>query len=181
MANKRKSISKKLRFEVFKRDGFSCQYCGSKPPEVPLEVDHITPVSKGGLNDIDNLLTACFDCNRGKSNNELSSVPKKLSDKIERVKVAQSQYAEYKKLLREKELLVEADIYSVEIVYNTAFEGYIFTDNFRITVKKFIQKMGIESVVDAMEIACIRICYDEQEVLKYFCGICWTRIREGSL
>lgn len=47
---KRKSISKKLRFEVFKRDKFTCQYCGRKAPDVVLQIDHISPVSKGGKN-----------------------------------------------------------------------------------------------------------------------------------
>lgn len=40
----RKPISKKLRFEVFKRDGFRCAYCGKFPPAVILEVDHIEPI-----------------------------------------------------------------------------------------------------------------------------------------
>lgn len=47
MAN-RIPISKKLRFEVFKRDCFTCQYCGEKAPNVKLEVDHIKPVSNYG-------------------------------------------------------------------------------------------------------------------------------------
>lgn len=47
---KRKSISKKLRFEVFKRDSFICQYCGWKVQDVVLYIDHITPVSKDGQN-----------------------------------------------------------------------------------------------------------------------------------
>mgnify|MGYP003405974009 CR=1 FL=1 len=54
MAQKRKTISKKIRFEVFKRDNFTCQYCGRMAPDVVLEVDHINPVSKGGDNDISN-------------------------------------------------------------------------------------------------------------------------------
>lgn len=62
----RKKISKKTRFEVFKRDRFTCQYCGRKAPNVLLEIDHIKPVAEGGKNDILNLITACFDCNRGK-------------------------------------------------------------------------------------------------------------------
>lgn len=68
---KRKSISKKTRFEVFKRDGFKCQYCGRSAPEVVLEVDHIIPVCKGGYNDVLNLVTACYDCNHGKQGNSL--------------------------------------------------------------------------------------------------------------
>ena len=44
MANKRKSIGKKKRFEVFARDEFTCRYCGKQPPEVQLVIDHIKPV-----------------------------------------------------------------------------------------------------------------------------------------
>ena len=65
-AEPRKPISKRTRFEVFKRDMFSCQYCGKKSPDVVLHVDHIKPVSKGGKNTITNLITACRDCNLGK-------------------------------------------------------------------------------------------------------------------
>ena len=68
----RRSLSKEIRFEVFKRDKFTCQYCGKSAPDVVLEVDHIKPVSKGGNNDILNLVTSCFECNRGKTNVELS-------------------------------------------------------------------------------------------------------------
>ena len=66
--NIRTPISKKLRFEVFKRDKFACNYCGKQAPNVVLEIDHIEPVSKGGTNEILNLITSCYDCNRGKSN-----------------------------------------------------------------------------------------------------------------
>lgn len=69
--SKREYISKQLRFEVFKRDSFTCQYCGRSAPDVVLELDHIMPVSKGGDNDILNLCTSCHDCNNGKSNRTL--------------------------------------------------------------------------------------------------------------
>ncbi len=69
---KRKTLSKKIRFEVFKRDSFTCQYCGRSAPDVILEVDHINPVANGGDNDIMNLITSCRDCNRGKGKTELS-------------------------------------------------------------------------------------------------------------
>ena len=56
-----------LRWEVLKRDAFTCQYCGRSAPEVKLEVDHITPVSEGGKDTKENLVTACYSCNRGRS------------------------------------------------------------------------------------------------------------------
>jgi hypothetical protein len=69
---KRTAISKRVRFDVFKRDSFKCQYCGKSAPDVVLEVDHIKPVAAGGDNNITNLITSCFECNRGKSDKQLS-------------------------------------------------------------------------------------------------------------
>lgn len=83
MATKRKPTPKKTRFELFKRDNFTCVYCGNKPPQCVLEIDNIIPVTKGGSNEIDNLVTSCFDCNRGKSNNNLSNAPLLISGRIE--------------------------------------------------------------------------------------------------
>lgn len=67
MAGNRKSLSKRRRFAVFTRDYWTCQYCGRSAPDVTLEIDHIHPASKGGDDSDENLITACFDCNRGKS------------------------------------------------------------------------------------------------------------------
>lgn len=59
-------ISPRLRFEILKRDGYRCVYCGRGPPEAVLEVDHVTPLSKGGSMDKSNLAACCRDCNLGK-------------------------------------------------------------------------------------------------------------------
>jgi 5-methylcytosine-specific restriction endonuclease McrA len=98
-AKAKRELSAKRRFEVFKRDNFTCQYCGrsvssedlpvlkkSNDPAldelmvqlklakygVILEVDHIIPLNRGGGDDMDNLVTACKDCNRGKGAGLLS-------------------------------------------------------------------------------------------------------------
>ena len=61
----RRSVSR-FRHKVFSRDGYRCVECGASNKDVRLEVDHIVPVSKGGLDSLDNLQTLCFVCNRGK-------------------------------------------------------------------------------------------------------------------
>lgn len=174
---KRKPISKKTRFEVFKRDNFTCQYCSAKPPKVPLEIDHLLPVCKKGTNHIDNLITACFDCNRGKAGNELTSIPKTVLEKSEGKKIALQQYKEYQKILALEKVQIDIDIDSVQYVYSTIFNGWEFTDKFRISVKKFIVSLGVEIVIEAMETACNKM-YHEDKALSYFCGICWNKIRE---
>ncbi len=141
----RKAISKKTRFEVFKRDNFTCQYCSAKPPKVPLEIDHLLPVCTKGTNHIDNLITACFDCNRGKAGNELTSIPQTVVQKSEGKRIALQQYKEYQKILALEKMQIDFDIDSVEYVYCKIFEGWEFTDKFRLSVKKFIINLGIET------------------------------------
>ncbi len=62
----RKARRLKLRFSIFTRDKLTCQYCGRKAPQVVLQIDHKYPESKGGLSSLDNLITACLECNVGK-------------------------------------------------------------------------------------------------------------------
>jgi 5-methylcytosine-specific restriction endonuclease McrA len=51
------------RFNLFLRDGFSCQYCGS-PDD--LTFDHVLPRSQGGRTTWENIVTACAPCNLSK-------------------------------------------------------------------------------------------------------------------
>lgn len=73
------SVRPKLRFEVFTRDGFRCRYCGRTPDrdDIKLQADHLHPKSKGGLDELSNLVTACWDCNIGKLDRVLRPVPKR--------------------------------------------------------------------------------------------------------
>lgn len=61
------AVSKRLRFEVFRRDNHTCRYCGATPPDVKLTIDHVTPTALGGTDTADNLVTACAPCNNGKT------------------------------------------------------------------------------------------------------------------
>ncbi len=62
------AVSQRVRFEVLKRDGFRCVYCGATANDAQLHVDHIIPSSRGGSDDPANLVTSCDRCNLGKSN-----------------------------------------------------------------------------------------------------------------
>lgn len=113
--SKRRAISKRTRFEVFKRDDFTCQYCGQRPPDVVLHTDHIEPHSKGGSDDIDNLITACHECNLGKSDKDLGDKAVRPDAMLISAEVAQ-ELAE----LRTARAITEA--YSAEI--DSAASGY---------------------------------------------------------
>lgn len=66
-----RDVSLRLRFQVLRRDNFTCVQCGASPaknPSVELHIDHIMPWSKGGDTVYENLQTLCSKCNLGKSN-----------------------------------------------------------------------------------------------------------------
>jgi hypothetical protein len=106
------SLSKNKRFTIFARDGFTCQYCGQRPPDVVLEVDHVHPVSKGGGDDPLNLITACYDCNRGKCAKVLKDIAPKPDADAAFLKV-QQEMAELRRFLEAKE---ERDALRQEVV-----------------------------------------------------------------
>jgi hypothetical protein len=67
-ARRKAEVASGLRFKVFLRDGFRCRYCGLCVDDgAVLHVDHVYPKSKGGEDTLENLVTACVDCNLGKS------------------------------------------------------------------------------------------------------------------
>lgn len=179
MATKRKNLSKKTRFEVFKRDSFTCQYCGRKAPDVVLEVDHIKPVSKGGDNNIINLITSCSSCNNGKSN-----IPLDVQDELAK---NQKQLEELQERRTQMEMMVEWK----EHLYSLTEEGAImildiFADKTQAKcnggakeqIIELINKFGFEEVLDATYIA-IQTYYrgTSESVDKAFQkigGICFT-------
>lgn len=70
-AGQRALMTAKLRNFVKRRDNFTCKYCSAsvaREPNLLLEVDHILPLSRGGLSTVENLQTLCWRCNRTKSN-----------------------------------------------------------------------------------------------------------------
>ncbi len=62
-----RTVSTAMRRRILERDDYTCHYCGERKPVSQLEVDHILPHSRGGAGDESNLVTACRECNRDKS------------------------------------------------------------------------------------------------------------------
>lgn len=150
----RKTISKKLRFEVFKRDSFTCQYCGRMAPDVVLEVDHINPVANGGENEIMNLITSCFDCNRGNGKKTLSDSSaiklqqeqlKQLNEKRDQLKMM----LEWKKELNN---FKNEQLEEFEKQY-AALTGNTLTEHGKEKVKKWISEFGLIEILECVDIS----------------------------
>ena len=155
MATQRKSLSKKTRFEVFKRDNFTCQYCGQMAPDVVLQVDHISPVKEGGTNDIMNLITSCVDCNSGKGAKKLTD-RQEIQKQQEQLKVLSERKEQLEFMLKWREELqsqseIEIDVAEAEIrKYNNE---YSLSEHGRQTLKTLIAKFALPSVLDAISIS----------------------------
>ena len=174
----RKALSKKTRFEVFKRDGFICQYCGSHPPKAILHVDHIVPVAKGGGNEMDNLVTSCDQCNSGKGAIPLSSVPMSLREKAARVKESEEQLAAYAEVMRAKKHRMENDCWEVAEPFMRNFKQDWMRPQDLLSIRRFLESIASFDAACAMETAIGKFPYSRDKAFRYFCGICWRLVRE---
>ncbi len=187
MANN-KPVSVRTRFEVFKRDQFTCQYCGGKPPAVVLEIDHIIPRSSDGDNSQTNLLTSCWSCNRGKSNVSLDSVPDTVAQRMERQKEAARQVAEFNEFLKEQECEVARAVTRLDIHWCEQFGAkqnqVIMLEPALRTLRMFLERLAEQQIVQCMDIALAKFpCVDfraDPSAWKYFCGVCWKKIKSGK-
>jgi 5-methylcytosine-specific restriction endonuclease McrA len=59
------------RRNLYRRDNFTCQYCGSQPGTELLSIDHVVPRSRGGRSTWENCVLSCIDCNKRKANRTL--------------------------------------------------------------------------------------------------------------
>lgn len=188
---KRTSIGNSRRFEIFKRDSFACQYCGRTPPAAILEVDHVIAVSKGGTNDDENLLTSCFECNHGKAARDLGDAAApvdyraRLIEKRERAQQA----AAYNLFLLE---LRDAETAAIERIGEAWYDGlagkpagFLFGPSRQPSVRRFLKELPEMIVLEAVEIAQswhgARYCSVDRDdkAWRYFCGICWRKIKQA--
>lgn len=150
---KRKGISPKVRFEVFKRDSFKCQYCGRAAPEIVLELEHVEPHSKGGSDEILNLITSCWACNNGKGDRSLGddTVLKKQRDQLEEL---QERREQIEMMLRWRNANVGIDDQAVDAfadAYQQRAPGWLLSERGRSDAKKLIKSHGLARALEAMD------------------------------
>jgi hypothetical protein len=152
--SERVPLSKRLRFEVFKRDKFTCQYCGAKAPEVVLHCDHVKPVAESGGNDILNLITSCSSCNGGKG-----AVPLSRSAELGKQRDALADLEERRQQI---EMMLEwrdelhgfSDRIVDEIERRVKGRtGFGFNENGRHHVHGWVRRFSAEEVMNAFDAA----------------------------
>jgi hypothetical protein len=188
----RKQISKWLRFKIFERDGFMCQYCWRDPInfDIVLEVDHSISVKDWWTNDKDNLITSCFDCNRWKWRH--STIIWKLTDieeekkKLDRAKNRLTQVKEIKKV-RKKKADINIQIHNVTFWFITEklwIYSESLTKEMNMAIKwKYWKWDSLELLDECLDIAINKFeSYDEfytKDFVKYFYWVLRSKKRQN--
>ena len=150
--NARISVGKKLRFEVFKRDKFTCQYCGAKAPDAVLHVDHIRPVADGGSSDILNLVAACEGCNAGKGARLLddTSVVERQRAQLEALEARREQL---QMMLEWRDELERVKTDTVQLIADRIEErgSYPPNENGKSDIRKWLRRFSFDEVLSAVD------------------------------
>jgi HNH endonuclease len=176
----RPPIGKKLRFEVFKRDGFTCVYCGAQPPGVILHVDHVIPRANGGSDDIDNLVTACDGCNLGKGARELTAIPISIEEKAAILEEREEQIAAFNALIMAKQVRIEETAWQVANVFLDHWNSDRIRTDWLHSIKRFVERLPLDELLEAASIGVGRAPHSPDRAFKYFCGVCWRKIRRTN-
>lgn len=176
------AIRPSVRFDVFKRDQFTCTYCGKRPPDATLEVDHIIPIVEGGGDEPENLTTACWDCNRGKRGVPLDREPEALPSIAERTELVK----ERERQLREYHAAVEAAAARQDEQFNRVWNAWFdvwgekelsrYHTPGKSALKRYIDIVGESSVLDAMDECARKFSYVNNDAVRYLFGILKWRV-----
>lgn len=172
-----------IRFEVLKRDDFTCVYCGRRSPDVELEVDHILPRKDGGTDDIENLTTACKECNRGKSARSLTTlVPvRDLEEETRLIVERQEKLRKYIRVKSAEEQRLDAVVEAVTDYWIELWTGYRDYRPFEGALRKAAEILPVEELLDAVDVALInRRQYHGYDTCRYFGGVLKRKIARAE-
>lgn len=165
------AFSVRTRFEAFKRDNFTCQYCGRKSPEVVLEADHIVAKANGGSDDIINIRTSCWECNSGKSDKPLNEIVtgEDPHDRAILMMERERQLREYNAVLAGIANRIDCDIHDIEKHYLSYMSGARYLRMADVNwLRKALTMHPAESIKSAIDIAYAR---HKLGGLQYVAGI----------
>lgn len=172
------TVSKRLRYEVLRRDNHACRYCGAASPDVALTVDHVVATALGGSDDPSNLVTACKDCNAGKSSSSADAAV--ISDVDERA-MRWSQAMDIAIERRVAELSVErshtSDFDNIWCSWTVHGQPCPREANWNNSILRFLAS-GLDSqfLADAVNTAMGLDRLPASDKWRYFCGICWREL-----
>lgn len=174
------AVSRRLRFEILRRDNYTCRYCGAKAPDVALTVDHVLAVTLGGGDEPNNLVTACAECNSGKS-----SVPPDAA-LVEDVDATAMLFAKAVERAAELRRGDERELVSVVRRFGDLWDTYSTSSGAGIpmqsdwenSVAAFYSRGLTWPDLERFVAIAMSSRVSLDGVWKYFCGCCWREISQ---
>jgi hypothetical protein len=177
------AISKRLRYEIFRRDKHACRYCGAKAPAVTLTIDHVTPKTLGGTDDPSNLVTACADCNSGKTSSS-PDAPIVADVNADAVRWAAAIKAAQARMLADVKAREEAREQFAgwwdEWGYGTRYqESFPRPADWERTVDQLTAAgLPLRVLRDCISRAMSATKVRPEEKFRYMCGVAWKKVAE---
>ncbi|MFG2328295.1 HNH endonuclease [Streptomyces sp. NPDC048604] len=175
------AVSKRLRYEILRRDNHTCRYCGATAPGVPLRVDHVVPKALGGTDTPDNLVTSCEPCNSGKSSvpPDAATVADVARDTV-RWSVAWKQAAEEERLSSATRAARTAEVMEVFTRSVTARYGVAphLPQDAEASVVRWLE-LGLpqEKIVELIAYTVGRTAVAPDNKWRYLAGCCWSALK----
>lgn len=169
------AVSKRLRYEILRRDNHTCRYCGDAAPNVALTVDHVIPTALGGSDQPDNLVTACQPCNAGKSatSPEAPVVTDVASDAL---RWAAAMKAAQQLRIQARDERERHREYFHDVWLTHYGDDRDLHTSWGTTVDDLIEAgLAYDDFEDAVEITAQ---YMRRDPFRYFCGVCWNKVSE---
>lgn len=174
------ALSKRLRYEVLRRDGHACRYCGRSAPDVPLTVDHVVPVALGGNDEPSNLVTACRDCNSGKSASSPDApVVADVAQDALRWASAMQHAADMALADLDQRHDNRAKFIERWNVWKAGGKTMPIPADWENTVDQLCSAgLPMELLLDAVDVAMRKTHVARDQLFRYMCGVAWRRIAE---
>lgn len=172
--------SKRLRYEILRRDNHACRYCGAAAPDAKLTVDHVVPIALGGTDEPSNLVAACIDCNAGKSSShpdapiiaDVSADDLRWGSAIARA--ASTMVAAYDSRQQLRDL------------FGARWDSWTYNgqhlpapNDWQHSIDSILSAgLPIEVVLECVDIAMSKKHVAPESKFRYMCGVAWKKVSE---
>lgn len=177
------AVSKRLRYEILRRDNHTCRYCGRSAPEVRLTVDHVLPVALGGRDDAENLVACCGDCNSGKTSTP-PDAPLLANVQEDALRWSAAMHAAIARAAKDHEAALGyrrafIDAWCDWTIGGEATAPRFLPDGWETSVENFRTRgLPIEILTGAVDKAMGAKHVAAASIFKYMCGIAWSTISQ---
>lgn len=175
------AVNRRLRFEILRRDGYACRYCGAKAPGAHIEVDHVQPSALGGSDTPDNLVAACSACNGGKAATPLDApLVAQVNEDALRWQRAMVRARE----MEEAEEVDAADLATAFVEHWCRYrlpngDTVAVDESWEDSIRQFTKAgLSLDDLTRAVDAAMAKPRVSANLRWRYFCGVAWRTLSD---